>query len=126
MAQRGLVRHGQNWITPEEKVDLEQKAVMLEHHYLFVDGEWISPDEYESRLRAREGLVELEGGGWARQEDVEKGRSEYIKVNEHWVKPGDFVRVWMEKSGYVQDESGRRKDATAGAMARGPAPGNSP
>ena len=66
---------------------------------MFSDGDWLSPDEYDEKLLKREGLAKLEGGGWERKENIEKGRMGFIRVNEEWLKADEFVAQWMKMSG---------------------------
>jgi len=52
MLKKGLVRHGERWVTVAEKENLDKGNV-------FVDGRWLSPDE----AKRAQGL-ELYGGEW--------------------------------------------------------------
>ncbi len=112
MRAQGLVRDGTSWVTPEQKIDNEQQQLMLKEHWVFVDGDWLSPDEYDERILKREGLVKLEGGGWERRENLEKSRLGFIRVNEEWIKPDRFVAQWLRNSGYELAANGRWRDSS--------------
>ena len=59
MAAKGLVKHNDQWVTPEDKANLENGLV--KH-----DGKWMTPDQ----VKEAQGFVKF-GGKWVKKDELE-------------------------------------------------------
>lgn len=104
MTAKGLVAHGDKWVTPKEKFRLEQLA----RGYVERDGKWVTQAEAFAAEQAAKGLV-LHDGKWMTPDEQMTARG-LVKFDGKWVEPRE-----RDALAAARDEQRRQAEAKAAA-----------